>query len=478
MVQTKRMYRCQSCEETYVSWSGLCSACGEWDTIKECVVSRNKFGTRSERVASELSTEVLQIAEIQSPNVKRLETGISELDNVLGGGLVKGSVVLIGGDPGIGKSTLMMQLSMAIAEEEHCVIYATSEESAYQSKMRAVRLNSDVEKACSKLYIIADTNLDNIEQAVETHEPSMLIIDSIQMLHQSSVEKPIGSTSQIQQCCMSLIHLARERGICVCIVGHMTKEGLVAGPRMLEHMVDVVLSFEGDRHDALRGLRSIKNRFGTTLEIGLFEMTAKGLHNVDDVASFLLQEEHEGLGSIVCPVMHGSRCLLVEVQALTAGTLFGQARRRATGFDSSRLTRLTAVLEQHAGLEFVDQDVYANIVGGLQIREPATDLAICCAIICARLNMSLPRSVAMYGEIGLDGRVRNVPHREQRVKQIVKRGFSQNIVPITRNEGGDKNLTYVASVGDLVTFIQKNGISIPSNNRLSDGEKSGFNGSV
>ena len=471
MVQSKTMYQCAVCEETAVSWSGRCLSCGEWDSMNECrVPSKTKRigGKVLSSLSSELSSEVMRLSEIQTPDVERLRTGIRELDSVLGGGLVKGSVVLVGGDPGIGKSTLMMQLSMSLASGGECVVYATSEESAYQSKMRATRLQNDVAETCPELYIIADTNLSHIEEAVEKHKPAMLVIDSIQMLFQASYEKPIGSTSQIQHCCMALVQLARKRGICVCIVGHMTKEGQVAGPRMLEHMVDVVLTFEGDRHDALRGLRSIKNRFGTTLEIGLFEMTGRGLSDVEDVASYLLQEEHEGRGSIVCPVMHGSRCLLVEVQALATGTLFGQARRRATGFDGSRLTRLAAVLEQHAGLELVDQDVYANIVGGLQIKDPATDLAICFALICARLNLFLPRSISIYGEVGLDGRVRSVPHGGQRQKQVSKRGFSNNMVPITRQQGELQNAFHVASVGDLVTYIQKNGIYVPTNNRLSD----------
>lgn len=454
---------------------GKCSQCGEWDTL---VAKKHEPKRATSNAAATFAAtihqfggdkEAIQLLDIQTPSIGRMSTGINELDRVLGGGLVVGSVVLVGGDPGIGKSTLMMQAAIGSGER---VLYATSEESAYQCKLRAERVLEGMESArLEGVYVLSDTDLERITAQVLQLRPKLLIVDSIQMVYRDDLDSTPGSVTQIRRCCLELVYLARQLEMAVMIVGHVTKDGNLAGPRVLEHLVDVVLNFEGDRHYALRGLRGVKNRFGTTLEIGLFEMGEHGLMQVDDAAAFLDPDAPPRAGAVVCPALHGSRCLLIEVQALVAQGTFGQARRRANGLDGTRLTMLTAVIEQHAHIDLSAQDIYTSTVGGLKLTEPAVDMAICVSIMGAYRGLALPSDVCAIGEVGLGGEVRCVPQIEQRIAQVRRRGYKKIIVPITQQETGGIGSIGVASIGDLEGFIDNNAIDEIIQHRLSDVEK-------
>ncbi len=461
------------------TWMGKCSSCGAWDTL--VLKQPPKKQLSSDRAAVFAATiddfggdkEAIRLPEIQAPSIGRIKSGVDEFDRVLGGGLVAGSVVLVGGDPGIGKSTLMMQTAIGC---HGMVLYATSEESAYQCKLRAERVSPDnASESLEHIHVLSDTDLERIAAQVKEIKPTLLIVDSIQMVYRSDLDATPGSVSQIRRCCLELVYLARQLEMAVLIVGHVTKEGALAGPRVLEHLVDVVVQFEGDRHYALRALRGVKNRFGTTLEIGLFEMGEQGLQEVHDATAFLDPDAPPRSGSMVCPAFHGSRCLLVEVQALTAQGTFGQARRRANGLDGNRLTMLTAVLEQHAGIDLSSQDIYTSTVGGLRLTEPGVDLALCLAMMSAYRSITLPSEVCAIGEVGLGGEVRSVPQIEQRVAHALRRGYKKIIVPITQADILSPHCVGVASIGDLEGFIEQNSNGKTSPNRLSDEEKVEFN---
>lgn len=483
MAKAKQMYQCAACKATTPTWMGKCSSCGEWDSLalqasEQSASTPNaaaNFAARVNEFGGE--AEAIKILEIDAPAIGRMSTGINELDRVLGGGLVLGSVVLIAGDPGIGKSTLMMQAAIGAARGGGRVLYATSEESAYQCKLRAERLlaHEDVaEDGLDGLYVLADTDLARITEQVLDIRPELLVIDSIQMVYRNDSESAPGSVSQIRRCCLELVYLARQLHMPVMIVGHVTKDGQIAGPRVLEHLVDVVLNFEGDRHYALRGLRGAKNRFGTTLEIGLFEMGQQGLREVVDASAFLDPDAPPRAGAVVCPAMHGSRCLLIEVQALVTQGTIGQARRRATGLDGNRFTMLTAVLEQHAQLQLSDQDIYVSTVGGLKLTEPGVDLALCLAMIGAYNNCVLQAGVCAIGEVGLGGELRTVPQIEQRVAQAKRRGYSCILVPITQRGLVGKNVVGVSSIADLGKYFDSGTEIVGNKNVLSDEEKEGI----
>ena len=484
MAKQKSTYSCTSCHANSLTWMGKCSHCGEWDTLVAHqqgakpipINAAAAFAATVDEFGGE--REAIQLLKIDTPSTGRMSTGIGELDRVLGGGLVVGSVVLVSGDPGIGKSTLMMQVAIGAATQgnpDGLVLYATSEESAYQCKLRAERVREVIDGGnLQGVYVLADTDLERITAQVLKVRPKLLIVDSIQMVYRADMEASPGSVSQIRRCCLELVYLARQLNMSVMIVGHVTKDGQLAGPRVLEHLVDVVLNFEGDRHYALRGLRSVKNRFGTTLDIGLFEMGQQGLLEVKDAAAFLDPDAPPRAGAIVCPALHGSRCVLIEVQALVAQGTFGQARRRANGIDGTRLTMLTAVLEQHTPLQLTDKDIYTSTVGGLKLTEPAVDLALCVSIIGGYRGLALPTDVCAIGEVGLGGEVRSVPQIEQRVAQARRRGYKKLLVPITQIDATGSGGIPVASVGDLELFFDNNTIVPISEQRLSDEEKVGI----
>ena len=476
----KTSYRCNKCAHTSPCWAGKCSACNGWDTFEEIAATVvTKTANAAAVFAASMAEqggvhEAVTLLDIKAPTIARISTGIEEFDRVLGGGLVAGSVVLLGGDPGIGKSTLMMQTAMQVAIRGEQVLYATSEESAYQCKIRADRLCGGFEETAetfASLKILADTDLANIQRLVEANKPSLLVVDSIQMVHRGDLDASPGSVKQIRRCCLELVYLAREYNMAVIVVGHVTKDGQLAGPRVLEHMVDVVLSFEGDRHQGLRSVRGVKNRFGTTLEVGLFEMSASGLEEVRDASAFLDPDLPPRAGAVAAPVMHGTRCFVVEIQALVAKGIYGQAKRKATGVDGSRLTMLSAVLEQHASIELIEQDVYAGSVGGLRLVEPAIDLPLCMAVMGAYLGHPLPSGWCAIGEIGLGGEVRAVPHIAQRVTHAKRRGYSRILVPITQVEGLGPEAVPVASIADLTGLIEKNNEIFSGEMMLSDEKK-------
>jgi DNA repair protein RadA/Sms len=487
MAKVKKMYQCTACKEISAMWMGKCSSCGEWDSLvlrmsEKAQATPNVAANFATSIASSIEhyggvSEAIQILEVDTPTVGRMSTGISELDRVLGGGLVLGSVALVGGEPGIGKSTLMMQAAIGAASQGKRVLYATSEESAYQCKLRAERLlhcEQVGECGLSTLFVLAGTDLAQITKQVLEIKPDFLVVDSIQMVYRSDMESAPGSVSQIRRCCLELVYLARQLQLPIMIVGHVTKDGQLAGPRVLEHLVDVVLNFEGDRHYALRGLRGIKNRFGTTLEIGLFEMGQQGLQEVVDAASFLDPDAPPRAGAVVCPAMHGSRCLLIETQALVTQGTIGQARRRASGLDGNRFTMLTAVLEQHAHLKLADQDIYVSTVGGLKLTEPAVDLALCLAIIGAYNGLIVQKGVCAIGEVGLGGELRTVAQMEQRVAQARRRGYKHILVPITQVEIAGKNSIGVASIADLGSFFEKKEDIKAAYSVLSGSKKNGI----
>lgn len=361
--------------------------------------------------------------------VERIGSTIAELDRVLGGGLVAGSVVLLGGEPGIGKSTLLLQAASAWARGGARVLYVSSEESAEQVRSRAERLGAGKEK---ELYVLADTNLARIVEQARRVVPRVMVIDSAQMVYKSDIPAGPGSVTQLRRCVAELVYLAKASGIAVVLVGHVTKEGALAGPRIVEHLVDAVLTFEGDRYHAHRIVRAVKNRYGTTMELGIFEMTGAGLREAPEGAGVAAVQGREGLqprpGSVVCPVVQGTRCVLVELQALTATGFLGAAKRKSSGIDPGRLAMLIAVLEQHAGLRLADMDVFASSVGGLKVAEPASDLALLLAIAGAHRRKAVEPGTAVVGEVGLGGEIRPVTHAEQRARESMRLGYTSLIV--------------------------------------------------
>lgn len=430
MPRTATVYLCRSCGGSHPKWLGKCPDCGAWDSLERFTPPREPptgadapaggwSGADGERGGGARPLE--EVSTAASP---RERSGIVELDRVLGGGFVPGSVVLLGGDPGIGKSTLLLQAAARLADVGHAVLYVSSEESAQQIKLRAERILADAATAerGRRLFVLSETNLARIAEEARRVEPRLLVVDSVQMLWSSGVEAAPGSIAQLRRACLELVQLAKERGIAVAIVGHVTKEGELAGPKLLEHLVDVVLQFEGDRHQGHRVVRALKNRFGSTQEIGLFEMTATGLAELREGSLVLDAEKRVLPGSVCTAALAGSRSLIAELQALTATGLLGAARRRASGLDANRLAMLIAVLEKHGGLRLADQDVFAQATGGVRIVEPAADLALALAIAGAHYGRAAPAGFAALGEVGLTGEVRPVRHVEQRVAEVMRRG--------------------------------------------------------
>jgi len=454
---------------------GKCPDCGEWDGLEKYVEPASTPAAAPTALAEAWTTDdvaggpvaavarAVPLNEIEMAQVGRISSGIGELDRVLGGGFVPGSVVLLGGDPGIGKSTLLLQAAAHVSRggaggtgaEPGRVLYASSEESGSQTRLRAERLLGDDAEALGRLadlYILADTNLDRVVEQARQVRPRLLIVDSVQMVYKADVDAAPGSVTQLRRCCMELVNLAKISGMVVVLIGHVTKDGQLSGPKLLEHLVDVVLSFEGDRHHAHRVVRGIKNRFGTTLEVGLFEMTGSGLAEITDVGRMIRPDVAPRPGSVLCPLLHGSRCLMVEVQALTATGFLGSAKRKTSGVDSSRLAMLIAVLEQHAGLRLADQDVFVSAVGGLKVVEPAADLALCLAIAGAHLRRRMPAGIAMAGEVGLGGEVRPAGRVEARLHEAARLGYRRTIM--SDGLAGDESGGAIIGVGSVADAIE------------------------
>ena len=416
------VFFCQECGYESSKWVGQCPACKAWNTMVEEIVDKKSSVTH--RQITEV--QVAKLNDVQSSSEKRMDTHIEELNRVLGGGIVPGSLVLVGGDPGSGKSTLLLQTCKSLSDQKIAVLYISGEESLQQIKMRADRIGifSD------EMTLLCETNLDLIQGVIEERKPQVVVIDSIQTMFRENVNSAPGSVSQVREATSVLMRLAKEQGIAIFVVGHVTKEGTVAGPRVLEHMVDTVLYFEGDRYASYRILRAVKNRFGSTNEIGVFEMCQSGLREVPNPSEYMLDGKPKNAsGSIVVCTMEGTRPLLVEIQALVCHSAFGMPRRTAAGVDYNRVNLLMAVLEKNVGVRLADQDAYINIAGGMKVSEPATDLGLVLAIISSFRNRPIAEDMICFGEVGLSGEVRSVNMVEQRIAEAHKLGFKQCILP-------------------------------------------------
>ena len=429
----KTAFFCQNCGYESSKWMGQCPSCHEWNTMVEEMVKPEPKNKRvglgsgmSVHAASSVDTAPKSLSQIELGQEDRSDTHIGELNRVLGGGLVRGSLTLVGGDPGIGKSTLLLQVARNMSDDGHAILYISGEESLRQIKLRANRIGTFTDN----LKFLCETNLSTIEAVITKDKPEIVIIDSIQTMFNEDVSSAPGSVSQVRETTAVLLRIAKSMNVSIFIVGHVTKEGTVAGPRVLEHMVDTVLYFEGDRHASYRILRGVKNRFGSTNEIGVFEMRQDGLAEVANPSEFMLDGRPEDAsGSIVTCSVEGTRPILLEIQALVCRTSFGFPRRQANGTDYNRVNLLMAVLEKRVGLQMADCDAYVNLAGGMKLQEPALDLGICLAVISSFKNKPIDSSVVAFGEVGLSGEVRSVSMTEQRVMEAKKLGFKTIILP-------------------------------------------------
>ncbi len=427
MAKNKTVFFCKECGFESTKWIGQCPGCKEWDTFSEEPVLKKS----NRQTGIKITREPELLSNIKAESELRLCSGIEEFDRVLGGGIVKGSLVLVGGDPGIGKSTLLLQMCREIVNKSRKVLYISGEESLSQIKMRAERLGV----FHGELLLLCETDLELIGDAIEKHQPEIVVIDSIQTMFKEEVSSAPGSVSQVREATSTLMQIAKGKGITVFIIGHVTKEGVVAGPRVLEHMVDTVLYFEGDNYAAYRVLRAVKNRFGSTNEIGVFEMQGSGLVEVKNPSEFMLKGRPEGEpGSVVAASIEGTRPILVEVQALICRTNFNMPRRTAAGTDYNRVNLLMAVLEKRAGVQLSDCDAYVNVAGGMRITEPALDLAVTTAILSSYKNTPLDNKTVLFGEVGLTGEIRAVNLAEHRVAEAAKMGFEVCILPQANKE--------------------------------------------
>ena len=424
MAKTKSVFFCTECGYESAKWMGQCPGCKQWNTFtEEPVQITAKKGASSGRSGD---ANPVSISEITGENELRIDTGLTELNRVLGGGIVPGSLILVGGDPGIGKSTLLLQVCRNLAEDNIDVLYISGEESLTQIKLRAERIGH----FSDKMKLLCETNLNTIEEVINKTHPGCVIIDSIQTMSSDDITSSPGSVSQVRESTNVLLKIAKSLNISIFIVGHVTKEGTVAGPRVLEHMVDTVLYFEGDRHASYRVLRGVKNRFGSTNEIGVFEMCETGLEQVDNASAFMLEgRPMDAAGSVVVCSMEGTRPILLEIQALVSRTNFGMPRRQATGADYNRVNLLMAVLERRAGLKLSDCDAYVNLTGGIKVSEPAIDLGMAMAIASGFRNRAIDPHTVVFGEVGLSGEVRSVSQAEARVKEAARLGFTTCIMP-------------------------------------------------
>lgn len=451
MARLKTKFVCNECGSESPKWMGKCPECGQWNTLVEEV--EQKENQVRERLVGVLSKPE-SLSDISEHIEERLSTGSSELDRVMGGGIVKGSLVLVGGDPGIGKSTLLLQISNNIGRKGLRVLYISGEESAAQIKLRASRM--DVKSG--NIFLVSETNTRNVDAYVKDVKPDILIVDSIQTMYNSDISSAPGSVSQVREATLGFMKIAKQDGIATFIVGHVTKQGAIAGPRVLEHMVDTVLYFEGETHMSYRVLRAVKNRFGSTNEIGIFEMGDKGLSAVSNPSEMLLSGRMKGAsGSCVISTMEGTRAMLVEVQALLSHTSFGVPRRNATGVDYNRVMLLMAVLEKRVGMQLGSSDSYVNVVGGIRLNEPATDLGIVAAIASSFRDKEIDEGTVIIGEVGLAGEVRAVNFMEKRVNEAAKLGFRRCIVPRNNikklEQQSDIKVIGVSSVNEMLDVV-------------------------
>ncbi|WP_302985542.1 DNA repair protein RadA [uncultured Muribaculum sp.] len=430
--KVKSMWYCSNCGNESPKWIGRCPGCGEWNTMIEERV--NVKGSKSATFERDNKAVPLPISQIETRQETRLHMPSEELNRVLGGGLVAGSIVLIGGEPGIGKSTLVLQNILSIRGKR--ILYVSGEESASQLKMRADRIG----RLSDNCYIVCDTSLENILGHIKQVEPELVVVDSIQTIASDVIESSAGSVSQVRECAAQLLRYAKSSGTPVILIGHINKEGSIAGPKVLEHIVDAVLQFEGDRHYMYRILRSIKNRFGSTSELGIYEMVQRGLREVSNPSELLLSQssdDGELSGMAIGVTIEGIRPFLIEAQALVSTAAYGTPQRSVTGFDSKRMNMLLAVLEKRVGFKLAQKDVFLNIAGGLKVNDPALDLSVICAILSSNVDMAVPRDVCMSGEVGLSGEIRPITRIEQRVLEAEKLGFSTILVPKNNMKGFD-----------------------------------------
>lgn len=449
-MRDKTRFFCTECGQESLKWVGKCPGCGAWNTMVEEPVSRKAQATKTKGTVQ----KPVPLTEIKVEKLTRIPTASRELDRVLGGGLVPGAVVLVGGDPGIGKSTLMLQTSNAIAASGRRVVYASGEESMEQIRLRAERIGVKA----AELYVTPETDVTELIEQIRALAPEVAVIDSIQTMNLHELTSAPGSVGQIRECTGRLIRLAKESGVSIFLVGHVTKEGSIAGPRVLEHMVDAVLYFEGERHMSFRLLRGVKNRFGSTNEVGVFQMDTLGLKDVDNPSELLLTERPcDVAGSVVVPVLEGTRPMLIEMQALLAPASYGTPRRTTSGVESNRVAMILAVLERRAGFDISFQDSYVNAVGGIRVADPAADLAIAVCLASSLRNTRINRELAVVGEIGLTGEVRGVSRIDARVAEVAKLGFKHLLVP-ERNASELKRLVSkevsIHPVGSVAQALQ------------------------
>lgn len=449
MAKAKTVWVCSECGNEAMKWLGKCPACNEWDTFYEeqkieKTVSKNRFSQGN------TNSEIVRLKDAKKKEYTRVSSGLEEMDRVLGGGFVDGSLTLIGGEPGIGKSTLILQLCSLIGYEGK-ILYISGEESLEQIKLRADRLNIKNDN----IYFLAETDMAVIEEKLENERPEFCIIDSIQTMFSGEITSAPGSVSQVREITAKIMQICKNKEITTIIVGHVTKDGNIAGPRVLEHMVDTVLYLEGERYFSYRILRTVKNRFGSTNEIGMFEMKNEGLVEVQNPSSILIGDREEDiLGTIVAPSVEGTRPILIEIQALTTKTFFGMPRRSSNGIDYNKLNLLIAVIEKYTKIPLSSQDVYINIVGGIKINEPAVDLAVVLAIISSYKSIAIKNEVAVIGEVGLTGEIRNVSNIEKRIKEVEKLGFKKIIIPLSNYQKLDKRIKYKIEIKPVKNIVE------------------------
>ena len=453
MAKSNTKFICNNCGAEFLRWQGKCSACNEWETLTEVKTSSiQKSKIKNQNFGA--PSAILSLDKVDSKNFERIKTNISEFDRVLGGGIVLGSLVLLGGDPGIGKSTLLLQSLVGISQNKALtkILYVSGEESAQQIKLRAERLKIKNEK----IFLLAESDLENILATIEMEKPNLVIIDSIQTVYSDQIASASGSIVQVKNATESLMRVAKATNVPIFIIGHVTKDGGIAGPKTLEHLVDVVLYLEGDRYQSFRILRGIKNRFGKTSEVGIFEMEEEGMTEVANPSKVFLEERLEGASGVaISSIIEGNRPFLVEIQALCSKSYFGYPKRTSSGIDLNRLNLLIAIIEKRVGLDLGQFDVYLNVVGGIRIRENSTDLACALSIISAAKNKPIDDKTAVFGELGLSGEVRSVPNLEKRIEEATRMGFDKIVIP---KQNDKRKFSGKAKIVEIRTLKEAMGI--------------------